>query len=133
MHNHEYLFFEKCLDPEGRGAHNEHIERGHPAPTKGSKMTKTLTPAELAEAIGTDARTVRKFLRSGEGLDMKVGKGHRWAIEAKQVRSLKSRFAKWEAARTAPAADEVGEDENADSVDENEVLEVEIDDAEVTD
>lgn len=62
-------------------------------------MTKTLTPAELAQELGTDAKTCRKFLRSPEGLDRKVGKGHRWAIEAKSVRSLKSRFAKWEADR----------------------------------
>lgn len=68
-------------------------------------MTKTLTPAELAQAIGTDPKTVRKFLRSPEGLDRKVGKGHRWAIEAKQVRSLKARFVKWEAARQAAIAE----------------------------
>jgi hypothetical protein len=68
-------------------------------------MTKTLTPAELAVELGTDPKTCRKFLRSSEGLDRKVGKGHRWAIEAKQVRSLKSRFAKWEAARQAAIAE----------------------------
>jgi hypothetical protein len=59
----------------------------------------TLTPKELATQIGTDPKTVRKFLRSTEGLDRKVGKGHRWSIEAKQVKGLKSRFGKWDAAR----------------------------------
>lgn len=69
-------------------------------------MATTLTPKELALKFETDARTVRKFLRSDAGLDAKVGKGQRWAIEAKQVRSLKARFEKWDAARQAPA-DEV--------------------------
>lgn len=60
----------------------------------------TITVKELAAALDTDPRTARKFLRSTEGLDMKVGKGQRWTIEAKQVRSLKARYAKWDAART---------------------------------
>lgn len=62
-------------------------------------MAKTITPAELAVELGTDPKTTRKFLRSTDGLDRKVGKGNRWAIEAREVRGLKSRYAKWEAAR----------------------------------
>lgn len=58
-------------------------------------MTKTLTPKELAVELDATPRTVRKFLRSPQGMDMKVGKGQRWAIEAKNVRSLKTRFSKW--------------------------------------
>lgn len=58
----------------------------------------TITPKELALRFDTDARTVRKFLRSDAGYDAKVGKGQRWAIEAKDVRSLKTRFTKWIAA-----------------------------------
>ncbi|MCA1806256.1 MAG: hypothetical protein LC687_00025 [Actinobacteria bacterium] len=60
-----------------------------------------LNTAQVAEKLATTPRTLRKFLRSPEGLDSKVGKGHRWSIEAKQVQSLKSRFAKWEAAQAA--------------------------------
>ena len=112
-----------------------HLHRGGDAPPayrRETIMSKVLTTAEVAERLDTDPRTLRKFLRSGEGFDMKVGKGHRWAIEAKDVRSLKSRFTKWDAARTAPAAEV---DENADlpegdeviEIDENEVLEVEND------
>lgn len=65
----------------------------------------TITPKELAIELDTDARTVRKFLRSPQGLDARVGKGQRWAIESKSVRSLKSKFAKWDEARKAAAAD----------------------------
>lgn len=65
----------------------------------------TITPKELAAELGTDARTVRKFLRSPAGFDARVGKGQRWAIESKSVRSLKAKFAKWDEARKAAAAD----------------------------
>lgn len=75
----------------------------------------TITPKELAVRLDTDPRTVRKFLRSPEGMNAKVGKGQRWAIEANQVRSLKARFARWEAAK-ATEADEV-EDEVTDAPD----------------
>lgn len=61
----------------------------------------TITPKELAVQLDSDPRTVRKFLRSEQGMNAKVGKGQRWAIEAKQVRSLRKRFEAWEAARKA--------------------------------
>ena len=61
----------------------------------------TITPKEFAAKVGSDGRTVRKFLRSDAGFDSKVGKGQRWAIEAKQVKSLTTRFNKWNEARQA--------------------------------
>lgn len=69
-------------------------------------MSNTITPKELAQALDTDARTVRKFLRSEQGMNAKVGKGQRWAIEAKQVRSLKAKFSKWDEARKATKVDD---------------------------
>lgn len=72
----------------------------------------TITTTELADKLGTDGRTLRKFLRSENGLNTRVGKGHRWSIEAKQVRSLTKRFTAW----TAPKEDET--DEVPDSPDE---------------
>lgn len=74
-------------------------------------MTKMLTPKELAVKFESDARTVRKFLRN----DAKVngtetpGKGSRWEIEAKTVRTLQKRFNDWNAAR-AEKQDETVED-----------------------
>lgn len=55
----------------------------------------TITPKEFAAKVGSDGRTVRKFLRSEQGLNDRVGKGQRWAIEAKQVKSLTTRFNRW--------------------------------------
>jgi len=91
-------------------------------------MTKTLTPKELAIELGTDARTCRKFLRSTLP-DAAPGKGARWAIEAKQVRSLKSKFVKWEIERAAAAANAKGDDEvtEGDDAPETDAPEVEED------
>lgn len=64
-------------------------------------MTKIITPKELAVTLETDARTVRKFLRAdakANGTET-PGKGSRWEIEAKTVRSLQKRFNAWNAAR----------------------------------
>lgn len=80
--------------------------KGEIPPTKGIKQMATITPKELAAELDTDPRTLRKFLRSPQGFDAKVGKGHRWSIESRQVRSLKVRFAKWVASNATPAATE---------------------------
>lgn len=65
-------------------------------------MSKTLTVKEIATQFETDPRTLRKFLRSEQGMNAKVGKGHRWAIEARKVNSLRKRFDAW----NAPKVDE---------------------------
>jgi len=66
----------------------------------------TMNTTEVALALDTDPRTLRKFLRSPEGFDSRVGKGARWSIEKREMRSLAKRFAKWDEARKAPATDE---------------------------
>lgn len=59
-----------------------------------------LTPADLATELDTDSRTVRKFLRSITPKDAQPGKGSRWSIEKKSLRSLRKQYADWDAART---------------------------------
>lgn len=85
-------------------------------------MATTLyNTSQVAEKFDTTTRTLRKFLRSPEGMDSKVGKGQRWTIEAKKVQSLQKRFNAWLAATSKPAAadatveviDEVVANENA--------------------
>lgn len=66
----------------------------------------TLTVKEAAIECNTDARTLRKFLRSTESPIAPVGKGSRYAIERKAMRSLKTRFTAWNDARTADATDD---------------------------
>lgn len=58
----------------------------------------TLNIADLATRLDTDPRTARKFLRSITPADAQPGKGSRWSIEAKQVRSLQAQFKKFTAA-----------------------------------
>lgn len=73
----------------------------------------TLTAKELATELNTDPRTVRKFLRSlsKENETATPGKGSRWAIEKKEVRSLRTKFNKWDADRTpAPEVEEIDDE-----------------------
>lgn len=58
----------------------------------------TITVTEFATELDTDARTARKFLRSVTPADAQPGKGSRWEIEKRDIRSLKSKFAKFTAA-----------------------------------
>jgi len=51
-----------------------------------------LTAKAAASMLGTNGRTLRKFLRSKFGT---VGQGKRWAISADEVDDLKAEFAKW--------------------------------------
>lgn len=61
----------------------------------------TTTPKEFALQLETDARTVRKFLRDVTPKDEHPGKGSRWAIENRQIRSLTKKFSDWDEARKA--------------------------------
>lgn len=64
-----------------------------------------LSTAEVATALETTPRTLRKFLRSDASPIASVGKGSRYAIEKKHLRSLKARFAKWESEAVAAATE----------------------------
>jgi hypothetical protein len=106
-------------------------DKGGDDPQNGDIMA-TRTPKEIAVEWDTDAKSLRKFLRS----DAKVngtetpGKGKRYAIEAKSLRSLKVRFDAWVAAKATKEEEvpEVLEDEEV--LESPEVLE---DDNEVID
>jgi hypothetical protein len=63
------------------------------------KMTmaeaNTLTTRQTAQKLGTDPRTLRRFLRSDASGRGKVGKGKRYEFTAPQVPALKKKFAAW--------------------------------------
>lgn len=61
----------------------------------------TITVTELAEALDTTAREARKFLRTVTPQEQQPGKGGRWAIEKRDVRSLTKKFHSWEAEKAA--------------------------------
>lgn len=75
-----------------------------------------ITTGELAIELNTTPRNLRKFLRSEESGIASVGKGSRYSIEKRNIRSLKTRFEKWESARIA-AKNESNED-SAESTDD---------------
>jgi|ERR1044071_2461986 hypothetical protein len=61
----------------------------------------TLTPAQLATELGTDARTTRKFLRSITPKDAQPGKGSRWAIKGTktEIAAMRKKFTAFEKAQ----------------------------------
>lgn len=61
---------------------------------------------DLALELGTDARTARKFLRKVTPADAQPGKGGRWSIEKRDIRSLKSKFAKFQEELAEKATEE---------------------------
>lgn len=75
----------------------------------------TINISEFATIIDATPRDARKFLREVTPDDAQPGKGGRWSIEKRDVRSLSSKFNKWNAERNAPKADENDEkaEENA--------------------
>lgn len=64
-----------------------------------------LSAKEAATAIGTDARTLRKFLRKKAG---KVGQGNRWLIDPDDLDDLKQEF---EASLRSSKSDDADEEE----------------------
>lgn len=59
-----------------------------------------ISAKEAARLIGTDGRTLRKFLRHRHGL---VGQGNRWEISVEELDELKKAFNKWHKPRVKEA------------------------------
>lgn len=66
----------------------------------------TIDIATLATTLDASPREVRKFLRSVTPDDAQPGKGGRWAIEKRDVRSLTKKFAEYRASKEVPNDDE---------------------------
>ena len=75
-----------------------------------AQKAEPLNPKQLALQLGTDARTVRKFLRSTRGL---VGQGKRWQIEGtkKAIEKITKEFEEWKTTSTRPSTPETDEAE----------------------
>jgi hypothetical protein len=70
-------------------------------------IARTLTPKEIALEWGTDAKTLRKFLRKDikeKGLES-PGKGQRWSIDARSLKTLQKRFDAWNEAKAIKTAE----------------------------
>ena len=66
-----------------------------------------MTTNEFATELGTDSRTLRKFLRSITPKDEQPGKGSRWVLEGnkRNINSMKKKFNEWSAAQAQEKAD----------------------------
>jgi predicted transcriptional regulator len=76
----------------------------------------TLTTTEIAAELDTTPRTLRKFLRAdakAQGVAT-PGMGSRYSIEKKEMRSLRSKFAKWTAAQESDKADNADDSPESD-------------------
>lgn len=74
-------------------------------PTKAA-TPETLTTRQVADALSTDPKTLRVFLRASTDYQA-VSAGSRYTFTAKDVGPMKTRFARWlkerEAAKVAKA------------------------------
>lgn len=59
--------------------------------TTETEVQGTITPKDFAEMVGSDPKTVRRFLRSVT--DQRANKGGRWEIPTEAVEELKARWA----------------------------------------
>lgn len=80
------------------------------APEEGIAMTaKTaeMTTKDFAAAIGTDPKTLRKFLRATTPRDEQPGKGGRWVLPGSKTALTAARksFAKWQKEQADAAAE----------------------------
>ncbi len=71
-----------------------------------------MTTTELAAALDTNPRTLRKFLRSDDSGIESVGKGSRYALPStkREVNALSKRFKGWSDALAAKKATATADD-----------------------
>lgn len=105
---------EDDADPELPDEEEEEDEVDEPAPkskaaakkqtkyTEGGKTDngeKLLGAKEVATAIGTDAKSLRQFFRSGKSSFTAVGAGGRYEFKESDVEKIKSEFDAWKAGK----------------------------------
>jgi hypothetical protein len=75
-------------------------------------MATTITTAEVATELGTDPRTLRKFLRATTPKESQPGKGARYSLkgDARSLASMKKKFIAWTEAEAAKRAESTESD-----------------------
>lgn len=85
-------------------------------PTK----VEPMSAKEAAKELGTDARTLRKFLRKKNGL---VGQGQRWSIDPKELKGLKKEFDAWNKGSATKTEKKIEPEADIEEIDDNDDLE----------
>ncbi len=94
-------WIELAIDTWFWGTYTSYVIAHYEGPTKDPVRLKRrvtmaqLSTKELADELGTDPKTLRKFLRTEESGVNPVGQGRRYAIEKRQLRSIQKRYAQW--------------------------------------
>lgn len=65
-------------------------------------MAETFSAKQVATRIGTDAKTLRKFLRSGASPYEAVGQGGRYEFPVADLADIKKTFMKWQGKKKPP-------------------------------
>lgn len=117
-----------------------------PKPTKAKSKTKraepsgdTLAAKQVAQLVGTEAKTLRQFFRSDASTVKPVGSGGRYEFDKADVPQIKEEFEAWKSAHAARgtkrgkvksdvAAEVVEEVEGIDELEDEPEEELEIDD-----
>lgn len=79
---------------------------------------EAITPKQLALMLKTNARTVRKFLRTQYG---KVGQGNRWGVDADELPKFTEAWNAWRERVDARGKDQGAEVEDPDDEAEDEM------------
>lgn len=79
---------------------------------------EAITPKQLALMLKTNARTVRKFLRTQYG---KVGQGNRWGVDADELPKFVEAWGIWREKVDARGKDQAAETEEPDGEAEDEM------------
>lgn len=90
-----------------------------------------MTTKDFAAAIGTDPKTLRKYLRDSTPRDQHPGKGSRWVLPGTKTALTAARkgFAKWQKEQADAAAERAAKaaKDAAQAVEDSEVLDEDID------
>lgn len=89
---------------------------------------------EAAIQLGTDARTLRKFIRSSDDFDA-VGQGNRYEFTSKEIKAMKKKFDAWSGKKskvngtkvTKPKDEELDIDADVEAQDEIDATTEEVD------
>lgn len=93
----------------------------------------TLSAKQAAQQLGTDARTLRKFMRAITPKENQPGQGNRYAIEEDLIPELQVKFTDWAKGKKAsPNGQEAAVDEE---IEDEELIDEDmlVDDSEPTD
>ena len=81
-------------EPPAKAKKTKYTEGG-----KASNGEKLLGAKEVAAEVGTDAKTLRQFFRSGKGSFTPVGAGGRYEFKESDVAKIKAEFEAWKAGK----------------------------------